>query len=38
MDNLNSISIIPISTPAEISLVPHDSSQPIQTPSYRLSL
>jgi hypothetical protein len=38
MDNLNSIPIFQISAPTETSLVPHESSQPIQTPSYRLSL
>ena len=37
MDTLNSIPILQFSTPTETSLVPHESSQPIQTCSYRLS-
>ena len=37
MDNSNSIPIFQFSAPTETSLVPHESSQPIQTPSYRLS-
>jgi len=37
MDTLNSIPILQFSTLTETSLVPHDSSQTIQTCSYRLS-
>jgi len=37
MDTLNSIPIIQFSAPMETSLVPHESSQSIQTCSYRLS-
>jgi hypothetical protein len=38
MDDINSIPIFKISTPTETSLVPWESSQPIQNPNYRLSL
>ena len=37
MDNLKSIPILKFSAPTETSLVPHESSQPIQTCSHRLS-
>jgi hypothetical protein len=37
MDNINSIPIFQFSEPTETNLVPWESSQPIQTPSYRLS-
>jgi len=37
MDILNSIPILQFSAPIDTSLVPHESSQPIQTCSYRLS-
>jgi len=37
MDTLNSILILQFSAPTKTSLVPHESSQPIQTCSYRLS-
>jgi len=37
MDTINSIPIFQFSTPMETNLVPHESSQPIQTCSYRLS-
>jgi len=37
MDTLNYIPILQFSAPTETSLVPHESSQPIQTCSYRLS-
>jgi len=37
MDTLNFVPILQFSTPTETSLVPHESSQPIQTCSYRLS-
>jgi hypothetical protein len=38
MDNINLIPIFQFSAPTETSLVPWESSQPIQTPNYRLSL
>jgi hypothetical protein len=37
MDNINSITIFQFSAPTETNLVPWESSQPIETPSYRLS-
>jgi hypothetical protein len=37
MDNINSIPIFQFSTPKKTSLVPWESSQPIQTPNYGLS-
>jgi hypothetical protein len=37
MDNINLIPIFEFSAPTETSLVPWESSQPIQTPNYRLS-
>jgi len=37
MDTLNSIPILQFFAPMETSLVQHESSQPIQTCSYRLS-
>jgi hypothetical protein len=37
MDNINSIPIFQFSAPTETSLVPWESSQPIQTPNYKLS-
>jgi hypothetical protein len=37
MDDINSIPIFKIFAPSETSLMPWESSQPIQTPNYRLS-
>jgi hypothetical protein len=37
MDNINSIPTFQFSAPTETNLVSWESSQPIQTPSYRLS-
>jgi len=37
MDTLNSIPIIQFSAPTETDLVPRESSQPVQTCSYKLS-
>jgi hypothetical protein len=37
MDDINSIPIYQFAAPTETSLMPWESSQPIQTPNYRLS-
>jgi hypothetical protein len=37
MDDINSIPIYQFAAPMETSLIPWESSQPIQTPNYRLS-